>query len=72
MHLQTCCFANVSLAISFVVLLAVAVVVAETRDLTKPRPRRQQKRQKAIRLMSKTTALHVYISQPPLHNCDVK
>ena len=41
MHLQTCCFANVSLAISFVVLLAVAVVVAETRDLTKPRPRRQ-------------------------------
>ena len=45
----------------------------ENRDLTKPRRRRQQERQKTIGLMSKTTTLHVhhaylYISLPSLHN----
>ena len=47
------------------------------RDLTKPRRRRQRKRQKTIRLMSKTTILHahrafLYISLSSLHTCDVK
>ena len=45
-----------------------------TRNLTKPRRRRQRERQ-AIGLMSKTTTLHVhhaflYISLPSLHNYD--
>ena len=49
----------------------------ESRDLTKPRRRRQRERQKTTGLMSKTTALRVhhaflYISLPSLHNYDVK
>ena len=48
-----------------------------SRDLTKPRRRRQRERQKTIGLMSKTTNLHVhhaflYISLPCLHNHGVK
>ena len=48
-----------------------------TRDLTKPRRRRQREHQKTIGLMSKTTTLHVhhaflYISLPSLHYNDVK
>ena len=51
--------------------------VTKIRDLTKPRRRRQRKRQKTIGLMSKTTTLHVhhaflYISLPSLYNYDVK
>ena len=47
------------------------------RDLTKLRQRRQQQSQKAIGLVSKTTALHVhqafwYISFPSLHHYYVK
>ena len=52
-------------------------MLSGSRDLTKPRQRRQRERQKTISLMSKTTALHVhyaflYISLPSLHNYDVK
>ena len=48
-----------------------------SRDLTKPRRRRQRERKKTIGLMSKTTTLHVhhafmYISLPSLHNYDMK
>ena len=48
-----------------------------SRDLTKPRPRRQRERPKTIGLMNKTTILHVhhaffYISLLSLHNYDVK
>ena len=50
---------------------------SSSRDLTKPRRRRQRDRQKAIGLISKTTNLHVhhaflYISLPFLHNHGVK
>ena len=50
---------------------------SDIRDLTKPRRRWQQERQKTIGLMSKTTTLHVhhaflYISLLSLHNYDVK
>ena len=51
--------------------------VVYSRNLTKPRRRRQRERQKTIGLMSNTTTLHVYhafwyISLPSLHNYDVK